>query len=135
MNVEKLAFKRQLNVQEQNALEKHKLKSVASYWRQHDLASPLRRALEEKGIDLERSIIIEYAQDEPGGFTDEGIVLTPSGEFFEFDVDLSADRRMLVTFHTWKDISAQFEINEHRPGTGASRGFLALQVMSELNNC
>ncbi len=135
MDIEKLNKKRQLNVQEQNALMKHRILQEALYWRKHGIPAGLRVALEGKGIDTEKSIYLNYEQDFPGLNTDEGTVLTPNGEFYEFEMDLNTNRTELVEFYSWENITTSTEINGHKAGTGATWGFLALQVLAELNLC
>lgn len=135
MDIFKLKNKRQLNVQEQNALDKHRLFVEASYWRKNGIPVPLKEALEQKGVNTERSIFLRYEQDFPGISTDEGVVLTPDGEFFEFEMDLNDSRTKLIEFYHWGNITPKVEVNEHKPGTGATWGLLALQVLAELNQC
>lgn len=135
MDIEELKKKRQLNVKEQNALEKHRIYQEASYWRDNGIPIGLKSALEKKGIDTEKSIYLQYEQDFPGCSTDEGIVLTPEHRFFEFEMDLNAKRTEVIDFHLWEDITLNIEINKHKPGTGATWGSLALEVLSELNKC
>ena len=135
MDIEKLKNKRQLNVQEQNALDKYRIYREASYWRKSGIPFGLKSALEEKGIDTNKSIYLQYEQDFPGVSTDEGTVLTPEGRFYEFEMDLNAKRTEVVEFYLWEEITSKVEINEHKPGTGSTWGFLALEVISELNQC
>ena len=135
MDIEKLKNKRQLNVQEQNALDKYRIYREASYWRNSGIPIGLKSALEDKGIDTNKSIYLQYEQDFPGLSTDEGTVLTPEGGFYEFEMDLNAKRTEVVEFYLWEEITSKVEINEHKPGTGSTWGFLALEVISELNQC
>lgn len=135
MDIEKLKNKRQLNVQEQNALDKHRIYLEANYWRNNGIPTGLKIALEEKGIDTDNSIYLQYEQDFPGVSTDEGTVLTSEGRFYEFEMDLNVKRTEVVEFYLWEDITSKVEINEHKPGTGSTWGFLALEVVSELNQC
>lgn len=135
MDIERLKKKRQLNVQGQNALLKDKLLNEALYWRKNEIPIGLESILESKGIDSRTSIFLEYEQTIPGCSTDEGIVLTVDNHFFEFDIDLSSDRESLVEVYRFEDITEDYEISEHQPGTGATWGFLAIQVLSDLNRC
>jgi hypothetical protein len=135
MDIEKLNKKRQLNVQEQNSLMKHRILQEALYWRKNGIPAGLRVALESKGINTEKSIYLNYEQDFPGISTDEGTILTPNGEFYEFEMDLNNTRTELFEFYSLENITSSTEINEHKAGTGATWGFLALQVLAELNQC
>ncbi|MEM7761610.1 MAG: hypothetical protein AAF298_26300 [Cyanobacteria bacterium P01_A01_bin.40] len=134
MDIEKLKKKRQLNVQEQNTLERHRIFIEASYWRENRIPIALEAALKNKGIDTKRSIYLEYEQNFPRISTDEGIVLTPEGNFYKFEMDLNISRTEVVEFYVWENITPKVEINEHKPGTGVTWGFLALDVLAELNH-
>jgi len=133
-DIERLKRKRQLNVQEQIVLKKHSIKTFAQYWRQHDLPIPLMQLLASKNIDMNTSILIVYNHDFPGGYTDEGIIVTPKGRFLEFWIDLNEDRTQLIDLGRWKDITDEYEINGHKKGIGKTYGFLVLEVLEELNN-
>ena len=87
----------------------------------------------DKGIEIEKCIILDYEQDFPGISTDEGIVLTPEGIFYEFDVDLNAGRTGLIELYSLVDVSDRFEISEHKKGIGKTYGFLAMEVLKALN--
>jgi len=134
MDTESLKNKRQLNVQEQNILLKDKIEAEAKFWRENGIPLGLISALTEKGIDIDTSIFLNYEQDFPGCSTDEGIVVTKDKRFFEFEMDLMEDRNSLSKLYVWKELTENTEINEHKPGTGATWGFLAIEVMTELNN-
>ncbi|HAS44009.1 MAG TPA: hypothetical protein DCS93_26260 [Microscillaceae bacterium] len=133
-DIKKFLGKRQFNVQEQVARKKQGIKRFAQYWRQHDLPAPLMQLLASKNIDINTSILIEYDQDYPGRNTDEGIILTEEGKFFEFEADLDPDRTRLITLELWEDVSHRYEINGRKKGIGKTFGFLALEVLKELNN-
>ena len=135
MDIEKLKTKRQLNVQEQNALDKHRIFEEAFYWRTNGIPVGLKKALERKGIDTDNCIYLQYEQDFHGVSTDEGTVLTPEGKFYEFEMDLNKDRTEVVEFYLWEEVTSKIEINKHKLGTGSTWGFLALEVISELNQC
>lgn len=132
-NIDKLLNQRRLNVQEQISVNKHKIYITAKHWRTVGLPEPLRQSLENEGIDVNKSIIIEYEQDFTGASTDEGIILTPDGRFFEFDIDLNTNRTEVIQIYSIVNISDRFEINEHKKGIGQTHGFLAMEVLKELN--
>ena len=134
MDIEKIKNKRQLNVQEQNAILKNTIYSEAEYWRNNGLPHALKSAIEEKGISLATSIVLEYEQNFPGCSTDYGIVLTNDGNFYKFEMDLSNDRSTLLHFYIWENINSEIEVNKNLKGTGASWGYLAQEVLNELND-
>jgi len=133
MDIEKLKKKRQLNVQEQNALLKHSIQQEAFYWRQKGIPEGLKKHLSDKGINFNECILLDYEQDFPGCSTDFGMVLTNKKQFFEFDLDLSSDRQKILKLYEWKDVTDKVEVNGHKPGTGASWGYLAIEILDELN--
>ena len=74
-------MKKQRNVQEQLSVKKNAILKEARFWRQYGIPEVLEKVFREKGIDIDKSIVLSYDQDFPGISTDEGIVLTP-GEVF-----------------------------------------------------
>ena len=132
-NIEKLKNQRRLNVKEQIAVKKDSILKEAKYWRENGVPKPLIKVFNENGIEIEESIILEYQQDFPGISTDEGIILTEKGKFYEFDADLNDDRTKLIALYSFVDVSDRFEIEEHKKGIGKTYGFIAMEVLKELN--
>jgi len=135
MDIEKLSKKRQLNVQEQNILTKHRILKEASFWRNNGIPKALSSIFREHGINTSKCILIDYEQDFPGISTDEGSVLTEDGKFYEFEADLNLERDETIELYRFEEITDTIEINKHKLGTGATEGFLALEVLGELNQC
>lgn len=133
MNVEKLKGQRQHNVQQQNALSKHKIYTEARYWREKGLPEALVKTFRQFEINPARCIVLDYEQDFPGCCSDEGIVLTEQGEFFQFEIDLNAERSNVLSLELWDNITEEIEVKKQIRSTGASWGFLALEVLKELN--
>ena len=133
MDIEKLKRTRRHNVQEQNALTKDRIETEAKFWRERGIPNPLIAILNDNQIDPNECIFLEYEQDFPGISTDEGMIVSIDGKFYRFELDLNKDRTMLVEQYLFKDISDEVEIDEHKPGTGKTWGFLALQVLTEMN--
>ncbi len=133
-NINTLANQRRLNVQEQILVEKNKIRSESKYWRTRGIPKPLEQVLKERGIDIDKSIILNYEQDFPGISTDKGTILTSDEIFYEFEADLNADRTELIELYSFTDVSKRFEIKEHKQGIGKTYGFLAIEVLKELNN-
>lgn len=132
MDIENLKSKRQLNVQEQNALTECAILSEALYWRKNKLPMGLMKVIENREIDIRKSIILNYEQNFPGCSTDEGIIVTNDGRFIKFEMDLSDENDNLVELYLWDSISV--EINASKKGTGATWGYLALKVLRKLNS-
>ncbi len=114
MDIESLKNKRQLNVQEQNALEKHYIMSAAKYWRENPIPAALKKFFIEKGIDLEKSIILDYSQNSPGCSTDFGTILTSEGKFFKFDMDLKKNKKKIIEIYEWQDITDKINLDKCR---------------------
>ncbi|MFC3903535.1 hypothetical protein SAMN05421749_102328 [Acinetobacter marinus] len=133
MDIEKLLKKRQLNVQEQNFISKHRIYQEALYWRKQGVPELLREIAIQHHIDVEHSIFLEYEQDSLGGSTDEGIILTPDYQFYEFDIDFNPDRTALLQVYVFRNITDRYEVNAHQRGKGATWGSLAIDVLNELN--
>lgn len=133
MDISKLQNKRQLNVQEQNAVLKNSILCEAYYWRKNEIPEGLCKSMAERGIDSKKCLLLDYEQDYPGCSTDFGKVVAEDGRFYEFDIDMSTDRKKVIELYEWKEITNSIEINAHKPGTGATWGYLALEVLSELN--
>lgn len=135
MNIDKLKRKRQLSVQEQNALLKDRISKAAHYWRNNGIPKGLAEILGSKRINLKTCILLEYSQDFPGCSIDEGIIVTEDEKFFEFELDLTKDRQHVIDFWAWKDLTMETEVTEHKRGTGKTWGYLALEVLQEMNKC
>lgn len=133
IDIGKLKNQRRLNVQEQITVKKDSILNEAKYWRDNGIPQPLEKIFKEHGIEVERSIMLEYEQDFPGISTDEGIVLAQDGKFYKFDADLNTNRTELVELYAFIEVSDRFEVNEHKKGIGKTYGFLAMEVLKELN--
>ena len=133
MDLNKLRAQRRLNVQEQLVLKKHNILLEAKYWRENGISEGLKSIFTVHQIDFETSILLEYSQDYPGISTDVGIILTAQKRFFEFDADLSPDRKTVIQLYSWKDVSDNFETENNKKGSGKTYGLLAIEVLNELN--
>ena len=134
MNIEQLKKKKQLNVQEQNALKEEQILKEAEYWRKTPLPLALQKFFQEYGIDVQNAILVDYSQDFPGCSTDEGIILTSEKRFFKFELDFIKDKKKIREVYVWKEITDEIEISGSKPGIGTTWGYLALKVLNELNN-
>lgn len=127
---------RQKNVQEQNALEKERITQCALSFRENGvLPQALRECFEQQGIDIKRSILIWHDTMPFGGPTEayRGEWLTPDKRFFSYEIYLDPKDKYVTEIDIWEEISEQVEVSEHKPGTGKTSGWLAIEVLSELN--
>ena len=132
-SIARLTKQRRLNVQEQIAVKKDSVLKEAKYWRDNGVPEPLMKVITEYGIEIEKSLILEYEQDYPGLSTDEGMILTEEAKFYEFVADLNSDRTELIELYSFVDVSDRFEIEAHKKGIGKTYGFIAMEVLKELN--
>jgi len=65
MEINRLLKKRQLNVQEQNAVTAHRLMKTAKFWRNAGLPVALVGYGESQGIDWAGSVVLELEVDSP----------------------------------------------------------------------
>ncbi len=133
MDIELLKNKRQLNVQEQNALTEHGIVHEAKYWRSKGLPEALKLFLGSKGINILRCIVLDYNQDFPGCSTDFGKILTEDSRFYKFNMDMTPDRKKITELYEWREITAFTDVSKSKPGTGATWGFLAIKTLMKLN--
>ena len=132
-SIARLTKQRRLNVQEQIAVKKDSVLKEAKYWRDNGVPEPLMKVITEYGIEIEKSLILEYEQDYPGISTDEGMIVTEEAKFYEFIADLNSDRTELIELYSFVDVSDRFEIEQHKKGIGKTYGFIAMEVLKELN--
>ena len=132
-SIARLTKQRRLNVQEQIAVKKDSVLKEAKYWRDNGVPEPLMKVITEYGIEIEKSLILEYEQDYPGLSTDEGMIVTEEAKFYEFIADLNSDRTELIELYSFVDVSDRFEIEQHKKGIGKTYGFIAMEVLKELN--
>ena len=132
-NNEKLKKRSWLNVQEQLIVKRDAILNEAKYWRQKGIPLPLEIVFKENGINIKECILLDYEQNFPGSSTDEGIVLTSKGHFYEFEADLNFDKSELIELYSFIDVTKKYEISAHKKGIGKTYGFLAIEVLQELN--
>jgi hypothetical protein len=128
--------KRQKSVQEQNALDKHSIKECAQRFRvSRDLPEALIECLEKQGIDTKSSILVWHDTMPFGGPTDayRGEWVTPEKRFYSYEIYLDSKNENVTEIDVWEEITDKVELNEHKPGTGKTSGWLCIEVLNELN--
>jgi hypothetical protein len=125
-----------LSVQQQNDLTRSAIRSAALSFRANkDSKYPwLFSELKKRGLDPATGILAQLEQV-PEQFGEEfgGLWLTAAGESIRFAILVPRSDAAAVEIETWQNETAQVEINAHLPGTGKSFGWLALDVLRELN--
>jgi len=137
LNIEALKKKKQKNVQEQNAIDKHNIMRYALAFRNNrDLPNVLIQYFEDQGIDTYHSILTWYDRMPYGEPTESyrGDWLTPDYQFYSYEIFLDKNDQCITDIWCWKNITDQVEINAHQRATGKSGGLLCIEVLNELND-
>ncbi len=128
MDVERLLKKRQLNVQEQNALVAHRLRQIAKHWQEKSIPAALTRCGAHHGIDWTGTVILKLEIDFPGMPNLFGMLLTPAEQFITFEIETDDTHEHVVSLEKWKDVTAELDHSCHKRGTGKGFATLALEV-------
>jgi hypothetical protein len=123
---------RKLNVQEQNALVEDSIRREAVYWRQNALPEALKVSGVERGVQWEKSIIVDLDIDFPEKLC--GLLLTQDERFVDFEIDTDATYRVVESVEIWEDVTAIQNTNLRNRGIGAGRGAIAIKVLRALNS-
>jgi hypothetical protein len=137
IDLEKLKNKKQLNVQEQNALSQYYIEQNAVHFRHHkDLPPVLLAYFESQHIDLNRDILLWYDKMPYGGPTDgyRGLWLTQKYRFIKYLIFLDESDREIDEVDEWKDVTNEIEVNAHTKGRGNSYGQLCINVLNKIND-
>jgi hypothetical protein len=132
MDTNRLLKKRQLNVQEQNAITEHSLRKTALYWRKNGVPEAMVVLGKARNIDWDSSIILKLEIDFPGMPRLFGLLLSQNERFVRFEVDTDEQHRLPVEIEAWDDVTDEQNVLEHNQGIGAGYGALALKVLREL---
>lgn len=128
-----MRYRSQLNVQQQNRLTEDSIRKEAIYWRKNGTPTALQIAGREKGINWERSIIIDMDIDFSGMPSLFGLLLSQDECLFKFEIETDEAHKVLKEVVLWEQVTATQNLSLHNPGTGAGRGALAIKVLRELN--
>ena len=134
MDIERIKRKRTKSVQDQNAISKHQIISVANWWKAgNKLPEPIERMAAESGITRDTSILIEQHS---GPICCEhsysGCFLNKKYEFWSYQVDLNDKETKIEYLEQW--LKVDIEVNKHKKGTGKSFGYLCTEVLNEIEN-
>jgi hypothetical protein len=132
VDVDRLLKKRQLNVQEQNALVAHRLMVTAKAWLAKGIPLALKNYGESKGIRWSETVVLDLEVDFPGMPSLNGLLLTHAGRFIEFEIDTDDTHRYVESVTQWEDVSANQDYASHKRGTGKGFAAIAVQVRREL---
>ncbi|WP_202371314.1 hypothetical protein [Pseudomonas sp. MWU318] len=132
MDIDCLLKKRQLNVQEQNALVAHTLMVTAKAWLARGVPLALKNYGESKGVRWSETVVLDLEVDFPGMPRLYGLLLTHAERFIEFEIDTDSTHRYVESVSQWEDVSANQDYASRKRGTGKGFAAIALQVRREL---
>ncbi|MDH6166763.1 hypothetical protein M2282_001910 [Variovorax boronicumulans] len=124
---------RRLNVQEQNALAEVSIRNEATHWRLNPLPEALRVAGLERGVQWEKSIVVDLDIDFPGMPRLFGLLLAQDGRFIDFAIDTDETHGVVESVDTWEDMTAVQDTSLRNRGFGAGPGAIANKVLRALN--
>ncbi len=136
MDINRLHTKRQLNVQEQNALEKSSIMEVAKSYLAKELHTAwVSDALKSKAINSDLGILIKVSSTPCGGNEQSSYAtwLTVDEQFYEIEATTILDSYELVSVDVIDNSSEVVEISSHLRGKGKSFGQLSLEILNELS--
>lgn len=132
MDIDRLLKKRQLNVQEQNALVAHRLMVTAKAWLAKGVPLALKNYGESKGIRWSETVVLDLEVDFPGMPRLYGLLLTHAEQFIAFEIDTDSSHKYLESVSQWEDVSAHQDYAPRKRGTGKGFAAIALQMRREL---
>ena len=133
MDIERIARKRQKNVQEQNFSSKIALYKIAVYYRQNPIPKVLYDCGLERGICWDRTIIIDLGKFEPGDDDLFGVLLDQNQQIIEFSLDSNSTLTVLVQLYQWDNVTHLQNFSQHNRGVGIGNGAMAIEIQTELN--
>ncbi|VVN42491.1 hypothetical protein [Pseudomonas fluorescens] len=132
MEIDRLLKKRQLNVQEQNAVTAHRLTETARFWRDTNIPEALTRFGERQGIDWSKTVVLDLEVDFPGMPRLYGLILDQTERFIAFQIDTDSDHQHVEFVSQWENVSAHQNHTVSQRGTGKGFAVIALQVRREV---
>jgi len=123
-----------LNVGQQVAVAQTDIRRTATIWRNNQITPAIRAALTQNGFDVDAGIFIDLC-DREAGLEDyaDGTFVTASERFIEFSIQITEDGERLTSINFIRDVTDTLDICGRKPGIGATRPFLAIEVLRELN--
>lgn len=132
--IDELRRRKSLNVSQQVAITRDDIRREAVWWRRNPIRAAVRDVFTARGIDTNAGIFVSVSDREYEQDCVFGIFVTSDERFIEFDIELSPDGESTLEVSVFNDVTAQQDICGHKPGIGATRSFLVLDVLKELNH-
>ena len=131
--IDELRRRKSLNVSQQVEIARDDIRREATAWRRNPLRPCVISVLTSRGIDTETGIFVSVSDRDYGLDFTCGTFITVEERFIDFDIELSPDGEAVVEVAVFNDVTEQQDICGRKPGIGATRAFLALEVLNELN--
>ncbi|WP_338525205.1 hypothetical protein NUH87_06060 [Pseudomonas batumici] len=132
MDIERLLKKRQLNVQEQNAVSAYWLMRTAKAWMDVGVPAALAHYGETQGVNWSETIVLKLEVDFPGMPRLFGLLLNQANRFIAFEIDTDSTHQQIESVDRWEDVSAHQDYSTSNRGTGKGFAAIAKQVKREL---
>ena len=109
--------------------------STALWARREMLASAwLLRLLKDMGQDSANGIVVALQEaPDQGGIFYGGTWLNASREFWAFEVMVSDCRQNVLEVERMDNVTSEVVVTAHGKGTGKSFGWLAIEVLADIN--
>lgn len=126
----------QQNVPRRNEEARNLVLETARHWREKGLPAPLQRLLREYEINPDRLVVLDHTPGQILGheFLMEFLILTETSDFLEIRIELSDDGESIMEVEKFEDVTADQNLSAHNREAGKGDGYLALQVLAELNS-
>lgn len=132
-NINELRRRGSLNVSQQVAVARDDLRREALWWRKNPIRNAVREVFARHEIDIDAGIFVSVSDREYEQNCTYGTFVTSDERFIEFDIELTPDGNSAVDVTEFKDVTNKQDICNRKPGVGATRPFLMLEVLRELN--
>jgi len=135
MDQEKLKKKKQLNVQEQNTLEKNNIRECALAFRMgNPRVAWVRHALSAATLNPDDGILLSATTVPCGGYEETAYAewLAKDRQFYTIEATTSLGESTLISLDLVKNVTESTDVSRHVRGKGMSFGCLAIEVLKEL---
>lgn len=133
-DIEDLRHRRKLNVPQQVAITKAAIRRAATWYRSNPVPLPVRQLFDQHGLNIANGIFVELSDREHELDCSFGTFVTEEGRFIDFDIDVTQANDAIVAINEFRDVTHTLDICGRKPGVGATKPFLALEVLRELNS-
>lgn len=127
----------QRNVQQQNDLAFQQMLRTAQRVRREGVPTGVQAFLHEQGIDAQTCAFVHFEMEAFMLGVEQGVqalLVTPSFQFFEFEVELDSARTRVTVVHAFENVTQRQDLAVQKRGTRMGYGALAVSVLRALNS-